>query len=83
MRALQYKALPTLIKEKEPFWYRVPTTPHQAKHYKKKITGDEEGCRLDWLMRVDKSYWKLRVGCVCMYAYVHMDNKFGSIIARK
>jgi hypothetical protein len=36
--------VPTLIKEKEPLWYGVPQKPSTKK---KRINGNQEGCRLD------------------------------------
>ena len=51
----QWEPLPTLIKEKEPLWYRVPYSSSTAKG-KGKISGDREGCRLGLKPAPDESW---------------------------
>ena len=48
------KPLPTLFKEKEPLWYRVPYRNPPSKE-KEEIDGDQDGCRLDLKPSPDES----------------------------
>jgi len=72
----QWKPLPTLIKEKEPLWYRVPQSKllHREKERKNQWAGIKRVAGLAWnrlLMRVDNSTGKGTSGMDKFSSEVH------------